>query len=425
MPNFKVLSSKPDSLSFSKFTDSIQLSVHGQGIFLFSTSNTSSVSFTFHTSDKSDGLTVNITSTECIVKHISNSNTYTSQSKKGVLSTKSGAYYWFSLDSQNQTLHAGVGEPRMETSCFSYQFEQNKLWEANKVFLESLVSISLPLDQSITPLKLLKNPITTSVPMKIKDTKDLTMDDVAGSEYLPNANLSPSAQILYNSISGPNFTLNTPDFPDFSEAIEYSIKTPGCWCNTRLQQKATEFDKDPQPLETYLRITLGQNNGESPGIPYVMEIWPVGHYSPIHNHSGANAIIRVLYGKINVSLYPFLCDSPESVEPFAETQFVKDDITWISPTLNQVHKLKNLDSNTQTCITIQCYMYDSSDTNHYDYFDYLGSKNAKQQYEPDSDMEFLEFKKTIRKEWDSRIKRTTELKLSPKCTNTPWCYCCP
>lgn len=415
MPNFKVHTSIPDSLSFPKFTDSIQLSVHGQGVFLFSTSNTSSISFTLHTSDKSDGLIVTISSTEWIVKRISNSNTYSSQSKKFGLSSKSGAYYWISLDSQNQTLHAGIGEPRIETSCFSYQFEQNKLWEANKIFLESLVSISI--DESIIPLKLLKNPITTSVPLKIKDTRDLTMEDVAGSEYLPNANLSPSAQILYSSISGPKFTLNTPDFPDFSEAIEYSIRTPGLWCNTRLTQKATEFDKDPQPLETYLRITLGQNNGESPGIPYVMEIWPVGHYSPIHNHSAANAIIRVLYGKINVSLYPFLCDSPESVEPFAETQFVKDDITWISPTLNQIHKLKNLDSNSETCITIQCYMYDSSDTTHYDYFDYLGSNNSKNQYEPDSDMEFLEFKKTICKEWDSRLKS------NPASHSSYWCCC--
>jgi hypothetical protein len=69
------------------------------------------------------------------------------------------------------------------------------------------------------------------------------------------------------------FYLNSDDFPDFSDAIEYSIITEGKWCNTRLKEKSREFNKDKSNiLETYLRITLGQNNGESPGIPYVMEI---------------------------------------------------------------------------------------------------------------------------------------------------------
>jgi predicted metal-dependent enzyme (double-stranded beta helix superfamily) len=131
-----------------------------------------------------------------------------------------------------------------------------------------------------------------------------------------------------------------------------------------------------------------------------MEIWPAGHYSPIHNHSEANAIIRVLTGQIQVSLFPFLCDEPATVKPFAITEFVQEDITWLSPSLNQVHQLKNTQKST-TCITIQCYMYDGDDTKHYDYFDYLGDNNVKSQYEPDSDMEFLKFKETIRKEWVS------------------------
>lgn len=133
-----------------------------------------------------------------------------------------------------------------------------------------------------------------------------------------------------------------------------------------------------------------------------MEIWPVGHYSPIHNHGGANAIIRVLHGSIHVSLYPFLCDDIESVTPFASADFNKDDITWLSPTLNQIHQLKNLENNKETCITIQCYLYDEDDKLHYDYFDYLGENNAKFQYEPDSDMDFIQFKKIIKEEWNHK-----------------------
>ena len=164
----------------------------------------------------------------------------------------------------------------------------------------------MDLPTSIRSIRILRDPITNKLPLRVKGTHQLTMDDVASSAYLPNSMLSPAAQSLYNCVAGEKFVLNTPDFPDFSDAIEHSISTPGLWCNTRLKQKANEFNKEPQPLETYLRITLGENNGESPGIPYVMEIWPVGHYSPIHNHSGANAVIRVLHGTIQVSLCTIL-----------------------------------------------------------------------------------------------------------------------
>ena len=328
---------------------------------------------------------------------LSNTDKYVSQKGTGGITTKSGAYYWFSVDSQNQLLQAGIGEPRIETACYTYQFERtDTLWEANKVFLESLVKFEL--SDTATCLRLIKDPITQSVPLLVKGVNELTMEDVAGTQYLPSAALSPASQALYDCVAGNKFILDTPDFPDFSKAIEHSIRTPGLWCNTRLQQKASEFSKDPQPLETYLRITLGQNNGESPGIPYVMEIWPTGHYSPIHNHGAANAIIRVLHGSIHVSLYPFLCDEPNTVEPFATKDFQTGDITWISPTLNQIHMLKNTDTK-DTCITIQCYMYETGDRKHYDYFDYLGNHSVKRQYEPDSDMDFLDFKKLMRQEW--------------------------
>ena len=158
-----------------------------------------------------------------------------------------------------------------------------------------------------------------------------------------------------------------------------------------------------------MRITLGVNSGESPGIPYVMEIWPPGHYSPIHNHAGANAIIRVLHGAISVNLFPFLgADDEESVAGFAVATFSKDDITWNSPEMNQSHQLKNLDGNVETCITIQCYMYDLEDQTHYDYFDYLGTKGDTAHYEPDSDADFVWFKAQMKSEWEAHLKEQEE-----------------
>jgi hypothetical protein len=314
MPNTKVLNTKPAALRFSKAAPQVDLIVNGQGVLLFDTQEATML--TFYNEDKTDGLQVSLTTSAFLVERLANKNKYASQVKTAGLTNKSGAYYWFSLDAQNQLLQAGIGEPRVETVCYKYQFDpSNKLWEANKTFLESLTSVELL--TNTTPLRLLKDPITTAVPLVVKDTNELTMDDVGSGAYLPNAMLSPAAQALYNCVAGKKFVLDTPDFPDFSKAIEYSINTPGMWCNTRLKEKSQEFGKDPQPLETYLRITLGQNNGESPGIPYVMEIWPVGHYSPVHNHGAANAVVRVLHGGINVSLFPFLCDDPEGVAPFA------------------------------------------------------------------------------------------------------------
>ena len=406
MPNIKTINNAPSVMVFNKQINDIKLPIHGQGVFLFNTNTNQgkSFGFTFFTKDTTDGLMVSLNSKEFLVTRIKNNDKFVSQSKNRGLTNKSGAYYWFSLDSQNQVLYAGIGEPRIENICYSYQFDvSDKLSEANKMFLESLVSITLPL--SILPLKLLKNPITTQIPLLVKGMNELTMNDIASNAYLPNASLSIAGKTLYNCVAGEKFVLDSPDFPDFSKAIEHSINTPGLWCNTRIKQKATEFGKIPQPLETYLRITLGQNNGDSPGIPYVMEIWPIGHYSPVHNHGGANAIIRVLQGNIKVSLFPYLCQDNEGIEPFATKEFKTNDITWISTTLNQVHQLKNLDTNDSACITIQCYLYDNDDKTHYDYFDYLGNKNAKNQYEPDSDMDFLEFKKLMQKEWtESYIK---------------------
>ena len=375
------------------------LPIKGQGVFLFNSLSGDCV-FRFLNSDQTNGLRIEFTPSAVHVSEIVPVRPFVDPSNCSGLSTHKGAYYWFSLDAQNQCLHAGVGEARLETCIYSYTFPATT-HTANKNFLESLVMISY--SGSISMIRLLKDPVTNKIPLVVKDTHELTMEHIANTAYMPKANLPPVAQKLYDCIAGKQFVLNTPDFPDFTQAIEYNIRTPGMWCYNKIRDKSKEFNPDkPNILETYLRITLGQNNGESPGIPYVMEIWPSGHYSPIHSHANANAIIRVLNGSINVSLYPFLCAEADGVKPFGISNFSTGDITWITPTLNQIHKLRNLDSNPYTCITIQCYMYPGRDNGHYDYFDYLGDEGVQHQYEPDSDMDFLDFKKKIREEWEAR-----------------------
>jgi hypothetical protein len=368
----------------------MEFPVHGQGVFLFR-SSTDSCKLNLWNSDKTDGFSV-----ECSVSttRITRNDKEVFALAKGSITTHKGGYSWLSLDSQNQCIRLGIGEARLETQVCVYQMKHDE-----KKFLESLTFIEC-IEHGV-PVRLLKDPIVRATPMRIADVDDITMHLVAAGHKLPKANLSTEAQQLYHCISGKKFVLNDSSFRDFSKAIEYSIRTPGLWCYETLKRKANEFGK-PNPDETYLRITLGENSGESPGVPYVMEIWPAGHYSPIHSHSAANAIIRVLHGSIHVSLFPFLCAEKDGVEPFAQVDFKKDDITWISPTLNQTHQLKNITE--KVCVTIQCYLYDTSDKKHYDYFDYLDTDGKKQKYEPDSDMDFLAFKELMKKEWVSARK---------------------
>jgi len=381
----------------------LQFIVKGQCVVLFRVPDATATNVVFCLSnhDNSDQIKITMNADSINALRTSTQEVYIDAKNHSGLTAIHGAYYWVSLDSKNQQLLVGVGEARLETMRYSYIFPTKTpdVRKQNKAFLESMDHMDF--DHSVlSPLRMLRDPIIkTGVPMLVKDKNSLTMDDVAGTTYLPAANLPQVSQQMYNCVGGSMFVLDTADFPDFTEAIEHSIATPGCWCYKMLQKKASEFNPDkPNLNETYLRITMGCNDGESPGIPYVMEIWPPRHYSPIHNHAGANAVIRVLHGSIQVSLYPFLSDTAESSLPFAVKNFSQSDVTWISPYLNQVHKLTNVNSST-TCITIQCYLYGNDDDGHYDYFDYIGSKGGLKHYEPDSDADFLEFKSKMKVEW--------------------------
>jgi hypothetical protein len=277
-PNVLLFSSN-DSISCID----IKLMVHGQCVFIFENiDNNRRCEFAFHDASQTDGMCIEFTATSVKVNRISNDVQFEDSNNTKGLSNKTGAYYWFSLDSQNQKLYAGIGEARLDNIVYKYEFPKTdaNVCKENKQFLESLTNISI-FESGIQPMRLLRDPITTKIPLVVKNTHELVMSDIARSKYLPKSNLSMTSQILYDCIAGKNFVLDDAEFPDFSKAIEYSIATPGCWCNTRLKEKSTEFNKNkPNILETYLRITLGENNGESPGIPYVLEIWPVGHFPP-------------------------------------------------------------------------------------------------------------------------------------------------
>jgi len=379
-----------------------RLKTAGQCTFLYKRkhSSTKTPTFSFTNTDKTNILKVELKDNIYITITTENTLLAIPSNHTNTNMEHTHAMFWFSLDTQNNRLYAGIGEPRLETANFYYLFSDTQNDKKYKKILESLNQIDY--NDEIEFVKLVKDPITRNIPLLVKDTDELTMEDIAKGKYMPLANLSTVSQKMYHCISGKKFVLNTPDFPDFTDAIEHSIKTPGLWCNTTLKNKSNEFakyyvtdSKKDNLLETYLRITLGENNGESPGVPYVMEIWPVGHYSPVHSHAGAEAVIRVLNGEIHVKLFPYLSSDNT---PFACADFKENDVTWISPMLNQTHQLVNKNEH-QTCITIQCYMYDAKDNAHYDYFDYINGKGNIELYEPDSDMDFIKFKELMKQEW--------------------------
>lgn len=307
------------------------------------------------------------------------------------------APYWLSFDAGNGWFKYGIGEVRDSLTQEHFILFRDWVYKVKRFEFPDEVRVD----------ELYRDPVTVDPPPKVKDTNEITIDDVAHNLYTVPANLTPTCRKLYQNVGGRNFTLNTPDFPDFAAAIEHSIRTPGCWCHTKLEEKSTEFGK-PDLLATYLRITLGQNQGESPGIPYVVEIWPPGHFSPIHNHAGAHAVIRVLYGEIHVDLYPMLSDVHRH-DPYASVDFKEGDVAWITPRYHQVHRLTNTNPNNVTCITIQCYLYGEGDNQHYRYFDYLEDSDDKDihKFDPNSDMDFVDFKVKIKEEWDAFLASGT------------------
>jgi predicted metal-dependent enzyme (double-stranded beta helix superfamily) len=376
-----------------------QLPVKGQGTIGFAVSKEQAFTVTARGDDGSPALRWTVDSYEALLELVSIDGEVTELLREpGVgLDASLACPYWFSFDCHNRLVRYGKGEMRLGTMLASRKLARPKEKEEDPwAWIAAIrdVEVVAPVTGFVD---LWKDPVTIELPMRVVPHDAITMDDIAYGRVTVPASLTATCQKLYDNVAGGRFRLDTPDFPDFAAAIKASILDKDGWCAKVLEQKANEFGKY-DPDMTYLRITLGTNQGESPGIPFVMEIWPSGNYSPIHNHGGSDAVIRVLHGEITVSLYPFL--APEQKSPFAVKTFVREDVTWISARLNQVHQLRNLDLD-EPCITIQCYLYSDDNATHWPYFDYLGDKDIKH-FDPNSDADFLTFKRIMQEEWARR-----------------------
>ncbi|MGB7709601.1 MAG: cysteine dioxygenase family protein [Microcoleus sp.] len=313
--------------------------------------------------------------------------------------------YWFSLDSVNHCLRYGKGEQRDQTTIMRYSPKRNDSGETEiEPWIDGIQYIHISgVNSDVEEFLVGRDPVTIEPPLLIVPRDIMTMEMAAAYKATVVENLTIECQKLYANVAGEQFQLNTPDFPFFSEAIEQSIQDPQGWCYQTLKKKEEEFGK-PDINATYLRITLGVNQGESPGIPYVLEIWPNRHYSPIHNHAGANAAIKVLYGEITVKLFDML--SVSHTVPFKKVKLKQGDITWIAPRLNQTHQLHNENEDGTICVTIQCYLYDIENNSHYEFFNYIDNDGSTiGNFLPNSDMDFLEFRDKMKSEWEARNRK--------------------
>ena len=236
------------------------------------------------------------------------------------------------------------------------------------------------------------HPLTHNWSPLVLDSSKATLLELGSNHFVMSASLPEACQELYGNVVSTNVALDWPySNPRLSDAIDYSINTEGKILCEKLKEKSQDSGM------SYLRVTLGSNRGYSPGIPFVLEIWPAGSESPIHNHGNAYAIIKVLHGAIKVTIYNKTWNTVKTQQQLSSFTAKQGDVTWISPNWFQTHKLTN-ESQQLYCATIQCYKYGLEEELMWPFFDYLDGKTVKE-FLPDSDFDFAKLREDLLEEY--------------------------
>ncbi|KAI9234782.1 MAG: hypothetical protein BYD32DRAFT_438899 [Podila humilis] len=123
--------------------------------------------------------------------------------KKALLDSGTKISYWMSLDYLNVRVRFGKGQmlPLAAWAC-------------------------TPLPVALAHLLWLL-PVVLTPPLVLVPSDRITLEMIARNEATVFASLPEACQVLYGNVAGPDIKLDTPDFRDFSAAINYSIITPG------------------------------------------------------------------------------------------------------------------------------------------------------------------------------------------------------
>ena len=239
----------------------------------------------------------------------------------------------------------------------------------------------------------------------IMDSSKANLFMLDSNDYTFSSSLPPACKELYSTVTAQDVDIDfskpfSRDKYPLSNAIRHSIVTKGALLYEKL---AAISGKYGSPKKTFLKVTMEQNHGNSLFYPYVMEIWPAKHGSPIHNHGNSYAIIRVIHGGLTVRFFNKHADSIKD-EPLCSIDVKKGDCTWISPNWYQTHKLWN--HSEDFCATLQCYQYGENDHTHWPYFDYVANTNGTDMIKEargTSDFTFQTFHKLVMKEYTNHM----------------------
>ncbi|BDA44750.1 hypothetical protein COCOBI_06-2280 [Coccomyxa sp. Obi] len=321
--------------------------------------------------------------------------------------------YWVSFDPDACVLKYGIGHHMEETIMIAYSLPASmsclfrttpKLvclhgYTAGPVERRSIFEAKLcTLDgHEAATVEFARCPLITNPPPLVMDSSQLTLLDLGRRDYLPSSDLPPACQVLYQHLSQPCIDLDwSPDGGSCSlvDAIRHSLNTPGALLHTRCQEKAARCAPGVPPKQSYLRVSVGVPSGCSPGIPYVLEIWPSGHFSPVHNHGNAFGIVRILHGSITARTFNkhLTCEGP-----LQEALLTKGDITWFSPNWYQTHQLENHTGD--FCCTVQGFQYADDDDLHWPYMQFKGPSGRLHNFLPVSDFDFCEMREALLAEY--------------------------
>ncbi|GMG08906.1 unnamed protein product [Aspergillus oryzae] len=293
-----------------------------------------------------------------------------------VRSKKDPTVYWISVDRSNKRFRYG-----------------QHLTNASLTYLEAHFDGDRPSKQWMDQLKSTQILQNGRPPLVVSD-EQVSLEDLDKYHRTTYANLPPGCQALYHNIAGHNVSLESASFPQLAQAIDYSCRDPRLVCGKILaqKQKKNEFhDKS----KTYLRITVGSNLvGQPPSI--ASSLFASNHIVSLE----ASAVIKVLYGSIDCSWYDAVQDGREPQQVGKPHKLSKGDVTWLGDKQFQIHKLEN---NYKTvCITLQCYQFEQSDNEHYEYFDFLDNDLHKDRFVPNSDRSYGELVEELKIEWDRK-----------------------
>ncbi len=315
------------------------------------------------------------------------------QSKKSII--------WVSLSAldhknpQENFIKIGYGDLLKNNLLAHYVQQKTEVFESLRSITIDLVIFNKPAVKVIEKTCLITPFVGDYCPLVIDESLPRTATQFSNN-YMAKTIVHlkeqhPKIESLYSDAKA--FLLKK----EVSEAIHYSCSTPG--------KKLNQFLKENR--KSYIRVPVASesNAGDQPGQRLVIEIWPAGNSSSIHNHGNCVAIIKVLVGEITVNFYNSF-EIRNNQTPSKEPMPIKsvdlkvDDITWMMPFFHQTHKLTN--KGKSTAITLQAYSHTdvNTDGTKEEYFEYLDPKSMhREEFIPNQDFSYKELRETVLSEY--------------------------